>query len=107
MIRRCRHSWCKQRFDAQASDLIFCPRCRNLLLLKEEAMARSSGSARIQSAEAMATMEFWREWRSPFDYRVIDENGREVWASDLIKRYKRETKPRAALSGSRAMTKVI
>lgn len=28
------------------------------------------------------------------DYRIMDENGREVWASKLSKRYVRESAPR-------------
>lgn len=102
MMKRCRHRWCRARFDAGADDLLFCPSCREELLRKEAAVLAQSGYGRVQLAEAIATTEYWREWRSPFDYRVIDENGREVWASDLIKRYKRETKPRPIHKGNMA-----
>lgn len=98
MILRCKHRWCSAKFESSAPDLLFCPSCRIQLLAAERSVP--SGDCTIwewDNREAIATTAFWAEQlRSPFDYRLLDENGREVWASDLIKRYKRETRPRPA-----------
>lgn len=37
----------------------------------------------------------------PDDYKIIDENNHEVWASELAKRYYYETRPRPLIRFSR------
>lgn len=88
--KRCRIRWCRQWFEANSPDLIFCDRCRQEILARE----RGSGAASFQNEEALRTAAFYEAQHRIADYRIIDERGDEVWASDLIKRYRAETKPR-------------
>lgn len=89
--RRCKIRWCRMWFTPQVDDLIYCNRCRMQLLNAE----RGHASRSHDNDEAVATTKFYEAAYREGDYRIIDENGVELWASDLIKRYKRQTKPRA------------
>lgn len=45
--------------------------------------------------KAVRIQEAWEDAnRHTYDYRIIDENGKEVWAADLARRYRAETSPR-------------
>lgn len=37
--------------------------------------------------------------RPEHDYQIVDEAGRVVWASELVRKYVEETRPRARMSG--------
>lgn len=71
----------------------YCPGCR----VKELSLDRDRGSAvwresEQREAEAFAAL---LEKESHYgDWRVIDENGDEVWARQLAKKYRKQTKPR-------------
>lgn len=91
-LRKCKHKGCKQHFVPASDDLVFCPSCRELLLFLEQGHGRGRS---VRNVEALATSEIWNLSRPPFDYRIIDENGVETWASDLAKRYDRELRQRA------------
>ena len=88
--RRCKIRWCRQWFTPQSEDLVFCPRCRQEILNKE----RSASGLEHFNNEALATAKHYEAFFREGDYRIINENGVEEWASDLIKRYKQQTKPR-------------
>ena len=82
---------CGMPFTAAAADLLVCNRCRRKQLAEEAPMYR-----RIHAeAEAVTSRMVWLP---PHDYRIIDENGREVWASELQKRYHTELLGRAGKS---------
>lgn len=88
--RRCKIRFCRQWFTPISDDLVFCNRCRHELLNKERGHAAHSNA----NKEALATTAYYEQSTRVGDYRIINENGVEEWASDLIKRYKRQTKPR-------------
>lgn len=68
--------------------LLFCPRCREEMLAREP--KPDNEEALVVSAAYASSTTARREW----DVRIIDENGEEVWALDLAKRYKKQTEPR-------------
>lgn len=79
---------CKKNFIAAAEDLLLCNRCRRKRLADEQPMYR------VIHEEARAVVPAFC-WRPPTDYRIVDEVGREVWASELQKRYHTELLERA------------
>ena len=71
----------------------YCPGCRARVL----ALDRDRGSEveRAADAEEAAAFVALVEQESHYgDWRVIDENGDELWARQLAKRYRKQTKPR-------------
>lgn len=88
--RRCKIRWCRQWFTPKSEDLVYCHRCRHELLGKERSLFDRTNS----NAEALATTEYYSKYYREDDYRIINENGVEEWASEMIKRYKRQTRPR-------------
>ena len=92
--RRCRRPTCRREFVLTATDLIFCPACRQSILAIERSQGRFLNEGAFREMEWYASEH--NTTRSQWDARVIDENGREVWALDLAKRYLGETQPRPA-----------
>lgn len=85
MLCRCGRAF-HQAFEEQER----CPRCRALQLMLDG----KRGDAK-ELFKAMRIQEAWEVAnRHTYDWRVIDENGKEVWAADLARRYRADTHPR-------------
>lgn len=56
-----------------------------------------SKRARVLAADAAKALHNRKVAGQEGDYRINDENGVEVWASELSKRYYRETRPRGVM----------
>jgi hypothetical protein len=77
----------------------WCPMCR----LDRKKLHPESGLCMRCHKETYPRKEYCRPHHSKrkimeklppeWDYRIMDENGREVWASDLRERYIAETRP--------------
>lgn len=85
--RRCRRPTCRAKFTPASDDLIFCPRCRDWMLRME----RQWDNKELDILNRFYSRAF--KDRSDWDARIIDENGEEVWALDLAKRYLDQTRP--------------
>lgn len=94
-MTKCKRPSCGARFPQPKGQdensemrLLFCPSCREEMLARE---------AQVDNEEALVVSAAYASnmtQRSVWDIRIIDENGVEVWALDLAKRYKKQTEPR-------------
>lgn len=91
-VRRCKRMTCRRRFEQHAKDLFFCPQCRAEILRNEQSNGHRGKEA--AAAEADYFDKLFEEERTMYDYQIIDEIGRTVWAGDWIRKAIAETKPR-------------
>lgn len=77
--------------------MLVCPQCRASILAKEQ----NARAMSFRNAEAKRVDAFNESFRDFWDWRIIDETGRELWASDLAKRYRHDTMPRPSRSSSK------
>lgn len=76
---------CGMLFKAEVA-MLYCMNCR-VDLLSLEATHKAP-----YTAQEIKDWEYKR--RDEVDFRIIDENGTEVWASDLAERYRSELRRR-------------
>jgi len=88
-IQRLKCTDCAKMFDGYVA-MKYCPQCR-----KRRALWCPQGDL-LPSPPLTPLERAWLEAEPKllWDYRILDENHREVWASELQKRYIRETRPR-------------
>lgn len=93
--RPCVH--CKQLFTPISPELIYCYTCRGQRLgLEQKNLGKPMHDEAVRT-----TAYYYTSLRALFDWRINDENGVEVWALDLAKRYRGETAPRGLRRSSR------
>lgn len=75
----------------------YCPKCRVARLAEANESTYNAAALRRELGEIEAFKRLLEAEEHKTDYRVIDENGVEVWARQLAKRYRKQTKPRGVL----------
>lgn len=85
--RRCR---CGRPYTRLYPEQRECLRCRQLYLILDDRRGDQGDQAAARALLDSAEHEG--------DYQIYDEQGRLVWARDLVKRYLAETRPRPARS---------
>jgi hypothetical protein len=71
---------------------MYCQQCRKIILAAENAAV--SKQNRYEQELLSRTFQFDEGKRENWDVMILDEYGREVWAKDLAKRYRKELNAR-------------
>lgn len=94
MTNRCQRPTCRKRFtytplilDGVEVPELFCQSCRSVILGRQWYAVNNTAIAEVEAYSRMISD------RLSYDYRIIDENGVEVWGLDLASKYHRQTRP--------------